>query len=631
MKKLFTCILFLSLFSIIKGQDYNYAWLSDLHIGAPGAEADLQAAVNDINNRSEIKFVIITGNITERGYSSEFDKAKEILDQLTPPYYVIPGSHDTKWSDNGGTKFKELWKNDNFVFDFNRVRHIGISSAELRQGSGHISPETIDWLKSVLDTTENSQAVYLYVHHPMDSTVDNWFSVINMLKDKNLRAILTGYKEKNIVSAINGIPWAGCRPVLASKDTEVRPKPVEKKSKRKSAKKQVDIKSWGYTYVEDMPDSLIFYEVYSDSVMRRWGDIPKTTPLEIAKTDSSSPQALSEKVNIKWEKNLGVTLTAPAIAAGDRIFAAANNGIVHCYDLSGKEIWKYDTGGLIIGAPIRDQDVLAVATYEGDLFTINANNGKVIQVLSTGENLNTTLLKITVTNSDGKFRGIVVGTNTGKLLCYNMYSLLLIWQNDAAKGAIETEPQLVNDRLIYGSRDSYLYCLDANSGTLNWKWEGDKNFFFAPAAGKAVSDGKYVFTATADKNVTAIDFLLGVTSWKKNNYNSSEAINISANGENLIIKSLSDKVLFVSPKDGKIVKEVSTGHNYDTSPLQPLNWNNNIIMGTKSGIIYFIDSDYNAQPVLFTGNAAINGISNIQDNLFVVSNIDGNIITFELK
>jgi predicted MPP superfamily phosphohydrolase len=259
MKKLFTCILFLSLFSIIKGQDYNYAWLSDLHIGAPGAEADLQAAVNDINNRSEIKFVIITGNITERGYSSEFDKAKEILDQLTPPYYVIPGSHDTKWSDNGGTKFKELWKNDNFVFDFNQVRHIGISSAELRQGSGHISPETIDWLKSVLDTTENSQAVYLYVHHPMDSTVDNWFSVINMLKDKNLRAILTGYKEKNIVSAINGIPWAGCRPVLASKDTEVRPKPVEKKSKRKSAKKQVDIKSWGYTYVEDMPDSLIFY------------------------------------------------------------------------------------------------------------------------------------------------------------------------------------------------------------------------------------------------------------------------------------------------------------------------------------------------------------------------------------
>ena len=67
MKKLFTFILFLSLFSIIKGQDYNYAWLSDLHIGAPGADTDLQTAVNDINNRSEIKFVIITGDITEKG------------------------------------------------------------------------------------------------------------------------------------------------------------------------------------------------------------------------------------------------------------------------------------------------------------------------------------------------------------------------------------------------------------------------------------------------------------------------------------------------------------------------------------------------------------------------------------
>jgi outer membrane protein assembly factor BamB len=625
MKQLFTFILFVSLFSLVKGQDYHYAWLSDIHIGTPGADADLQNAINDINSREEIKFVVITGDISEKGSNAELEKAKEMLDMISVPYYVIPGSHDTKWSESGNTKFIELWQNDNFCFDFNNIRHIGINTAIFRQGGGgHVSPETLKWLKEVLDTTDAAQPIYLYAHHPMDSTVDNGFMVTNLLKEKNTRAILTGFAEANKLYAFNGIPGAGTRSILTSKDAEVRPKV-------KTKKKQADVKSWGYTYVEDRPDSLIFYEVYSDSEPRRWGDIPKTMPVEVVQADSNQSAVYDEAVSVKWQKDLGFTTIAPVIAAEDRIFASTYNGIIYCYDLDGKEIWKYDTGGTIVGAPVRDKDVLAVSTYEGDLFTINANNGKVIQVLSTGENLTSSLLKITVTSVNGKFRGIIIGTAGGKLLCYDMYSLNLIWENNTSKGLVETEPLYINDRLIYGSRDGFLYCIDANSGILNWKWQGDKSFYYAPAVCRPVSDGRHVFIATPDKNVTAVDFLLGITGWKKNNFNSWESIGISSEGSSLYIKSLSDKLYIVSPSDGKVLKEINTGHSYDTTPLPPVNWNDNILMGTKSGIIYLINAQFTSRPLLFTGNARINGISNIKDNLFLAGSMDGKFFVFEMK
>lgn len=80
--------------------DYGtYGFLNDtMPVGDVGFAAQrLRNVVHWINeNASEknIKFVVVTGDITDSGERSEFEKAKEILDALEIPYVPTIGNHD---------------------------------------------------------------------------------------------------------------------------------------------------------------------------------------------------------------------------------------------------------------------------------------------------------------------------------------------------------------------------------------------------------------------------------------------------------------------------------------------------------------------------------------------------------
>ena len=104
-------------------EEWSFAILTDLHIGwgypdyggeGYGKKTDgdrlnldkaqnywlterLNRAVNKINERREdynIEFVMVLGDLNDKGQYSEFWKAKQILDNLTIPYFPIIGNHE---------------------------------------------------------------------------------------------------------------------------------------------------------------------------------------------------------------------------------------------------------------------------------------------------------------------------------------------------------------------------------------------------------------------------------------------------------------------------------------------------------------------------------------------------------
>jgi hypothetical protein len=82
---------------------------------------------------------------------------------------------------------------------------------------------------------------------------------------------------------------------------------------------------------------------------------------------------------------------------------------------------------------------------------------------------------------------------------------------------------------------------------------------------------------------------------------------------------------------GKPVKEIKMDYRNDTSPVRPVEWNNNLLFGAENGNVYLIDPKYNWEKLFFAGTAGLNNIEHIKDNIFSVSNIDGNIIIFSLN
>lgn len=606
MKTLLKITLLFLFTSSVFPQPFQFGWITDLHIGSKNADTDLISVVQDINSKKEITFVVATGDITESGKEEDLNAAKKILDGLTVPYFIIPGNHDIKWSTTGGEYFSTLWKDDKFVYKYQNSVFIGLNSAiAWRGGGGHVSPEDLHWLDSVLTATPNSKEILFFAHHQLDKEVDNWYKVTNALAKKNVVEIFAGHGHANRVYNFNGLPGVMSRSALTAKS-----------------------KSWGYTLVDDEKDSLFFYEVTKDSIYKRWHAVEKKR-YDYSAFDSTDFENYSAQ--IVWKKSLHSTLVAPITVSGSNILAATKKGQIFFFDENGKQLWTADLGAEVLSKPVIVNTVAIVGTMKGDLFTLDLRNGHVIQVIGIDDPITSPISTMEITYEGEKSTALIFGTASGKLFAYELQSLNLLWSNSDASAMIESKPLIQNGKIIFGCWDTYLYCVDAATGLLNWKWNINPVFNYSPAASPLVSDRKNVFFATPDKAITAVDLLLGKTSWRKTNYDAWESIGISNDKKQLYVKSQNDKFYILSALNGKKLQSIDLKFGLDTGPIQPLQIDGTIYFGGKNGIMYAINGDGTFAPQFFMGTARSHSLQGLEDNRIAASNMDGTLVVFQAE
>lgn len=614
MKRIIATSLFLfCLLITVSAQNVRFAWIVSPTAGSPGADSSLTNIVKDINLSDNLKFVIITGNLTAGDNIFELDSLKSILDKLTIPCYVVPGENDLRWSPDAGLKIHSLFNDGHFNFELDSTGYIGLNTSTLwRGGGGHFSPEEIKWLGSSLKNTSPNEDIFIFSAFPFNEKLDNWFKAANILNNYHSRVLFTTNEKPETITKTGGITTISGTPVI-------------------------DKEKWGYNVIENYGDTLSLFSVRNGDT-KIWGKITKDkSQFEKINTDQfldfsgivgkGIPKL---KSTVLWKKELNSTTLSNLCTTDDKIILASFNGTITCFDTSGKKLWGYKSTEKIIGTPVSQGKIFITATLQGDLISIDINTGKVIQVIGIGEPLTSELVLTDIVYNGSPTTGVIVGTANGKLYCYDIYSFELIWENDSARGLVRSKPLVIRHRIFFGSRDGFLYSVDARTGSLYWKWTNGNNFFTSPSVCPPVSDGQYIYIAAPDKNVYKIDMLLGVTKWAKD-YNAWESINISADNNYLIVKSISNKVYFVSTKNGRRYKEINLGFGFDLNAGQPLNWNGNFLIGSENGKVYLIDNEYKSKPLFFAGNASLNSIQHVKGNMFAVSNIDGEIVCFEIN
>ncbi len=593
---------------------HKFAWLTDIHIGYDSADVDLEQIVKQINSFDDISFVLASGDITEKGRNSEFESAKEILDKLKKPLLIIPGNHDTKWSNSGGSKFIEIWDDDKFIYKKDSTVYIGINSAiPLRGGGGHFRPEDISWLSDELSRIDSSKEIVFVSHHPLEDDIDNWFKVSNLLRNHNIKAVLNGHNHRTEKNIYNGIPAMMARSTLSQKR-----------------------ESYGFVIVENQKEKLNFYEVGKDTIPNFWGEISKTDSLSIPKIDSV--QLINNSVNISFQKDINTTLVALPLFWKEKVYVADYTGLVSCYNINGRLLWDYDTFGDITGQPSIVGNKFIVSTVQGELTILDPQNGDQIETIGFDEYLiappvifnhegvkNLIIQKQTKSNS-----AVIIASASGKIFCYDIETLQEIWTNEEATDLIETAPMVIGNQIVFGSWDTQLYSIDANSGTTIWKWQKNKSFYYSPAACKPITDGKYLYLTTPDKMVYAIDLRLGTTKWIQKKYKAWESIGISKNKKRLYVKSVKDKFHIISAKNGKLIKTVNVNFGFDTMPNTPIEWNDKIIFTSKNGYIYRINKTLRYKSMLFLGTARVHSVQIIDDQRLMASNMDGKIVIFNI-
>jgi outer membrane protein assembly factor BamB len=613
MRKLNLVVLFLLLICIHSfAQSFKFGWITDLNIGHSNADMELNSLVDEINKRTDLKFVLITGDITERGKNEELESAKKILDNLKIKYFLIPGTNDVHWSESACSKWKEIWKDDKFEFEYNGIRFIGISGAIPWQGGkGHISPENLNWLDNILAKINQQQEIILVLNNQLESEIDNWFEVTNKLINKNIVAVISGQGEKNKHYNFHGIDCA-------------------------SIHSSINLKTgWEDTQVESRQDTLAFYQITKkDSIPKQWGIIYKQEKIDNPKVDSL--QLINYNAELLWQKQLKRTFIVPPLVWNEKIYIASRSGILSCFDLDGNQLWEYDTYAPVFSRPVIADNILAIGNIRGDLITLEPLTGNQIQTIGLDDIITSQLITIDYEGKKLLMTGkkpktvIVIGTASGRILCYDLICLEPIWENKSAKGMIQTRPLYIKNKLIFGSWDGNLYCVDARTGTMNWKWADSKNIYESPAVCLPVTDGKNVFITARNKYVSAIDLLLGRTVWRKNIFNSWESIGINLDN-NLLVKSSKDRFCYISGKNGNMIKEINLNFGEDKMPSALFEVNGNIVFGSQNGCVYSINKNYNTQKVLFLGTAGILDVQNIKEDIYTTLNIDGTLSVFRLK
>lgn len=585
----------------------RFVLLSDTHVGSETGEADLRQSVAQINADPRIQFVILSGDVTEFGSDAQLMTAKRLLDSIRVPVHVIPGNHDTKWSESCCTTFPRLWGGDRFVFDAGPYRFIGMHEGpRLRMADGHFAPEDIHWLDSVLKALPDiHQPVIFVTHYPLDSSITNWFAVTDLLKRYNVKLALVGHGHANHIEDFEGIPGLMGRSNLRAG------KPAA-----------------GYTLVTLRNDS-VFADEHDDGLLpdREWyrapmrPDLPFDTTIVYPRPSFAINAAFPEVRELWHWRSPSTIICPPAVDHGYVVVGNAEGTLTALDERTGRIRWMYHTGGPIGGKPLLWEGNVVVGSADGNIYCLGERNGRLAWKTKT----NAAVLGVPVASHDTLF----VGGSDRLFRALNLKDGAVLWTSDSLHGFVETKPLLAGGLVIFGAWDDRLYALDAATGRTRWIWDGGRaGVLYSPAACWPVASAGKVFIVAPDREMTAIDLRSGRTVWRTARYQVRESIGRSEDGSRIYVRAMRDSIIAIDAAADSChaVWITNCGFGYDINSAMLREHSGIVYYGTKNGLVLALDGK--SGKVLWehrAGISATNTVAPASDDACVLTDFDGNV------
>lgn len=357
-----TLLMALACSSFAATEPFRFAFLSDTHIGSANADEDLRAAVRDLNAMTNLSFAILSGDVTEYGSREQLLLAKEILGGLKIPCHVVPGNHDTKWSESGATDFPRFYGDERFNFEFGGYRFLAIHQGPLmKMGDGFWSPQDVRWLTDTLKhLPDQNQPLVFITHYPVDDGIANWFEVLDLLKRYNTQIVLCGHGHRNKAFDFEGVPGVMGRSNLRAKD------PV-------GGFNLVEVRDGKMMFSEHPPGgetkppwrtvALVKHDYASDTNKYRRPDF--------------SMNAKYPKVKERWQFDSGWTIAATPTVWQDLAIVGDASGTAFALALkSGEMKWKFKALNAVYSTPeVSGDRVVFYGTKNDLLLAVDGRTG----------------------------------------------------------------------------------------------------------------------------------------------------------------------------------------------------------------------------------------------------------------
>ncbi|MGC9513707.1 MAG: PQQ-binding-like beta-propeller repeat protein [Fidelibacterota bacterium] len=595
---------------LFAGDTLRFAWMSDTHTSSESGQRDLARAVRDINSRDDLDFVIVSGDLTDYDFPGHIARAKELLDSLDLNYLAIPGNHEYKWTYSAGGEYLRAFGYDRFNKKIDNFRFIGFHQGPLlRMGDGFVAPKDVQWLREQIKAAPEDEKIIVITHYPIDESVRNYRDILEILRTRNVQAILHGHHHHNAVANYGGIPGILGRSTLARND------------------------EGGYNIVTLTEDSLIVQEKVTGGKLKApWHSMALR---DERKNDYEPIEPADYSVNKKypqveplWMKELNCLIAGGPAVTYSRVIVGLNNGdVVALKRRNGKELWRFHTDGPVLGTPVIEGSVVVVASADSCVYGIHLRKGKSLWKVKGDMPF--------VSSAAVRDGNAYIGGSDGKIRCINISDGTVNWTCDGVEQYIEATPAVTREHVIVGAWDRHLYALDRFTGKLDWKWAGPMaGVLYSPAVCQPVVSNGVVFIVAPDRVMTALDEKTGEVIWRTAEHMVRESIGISEDKTRVYARTMQDSVVCMDATAGKPVTlwKTSGGFGYDIGMAPPVEKDGVLFYPTQRGEIHAMDPL--TGKILWKhrlSTALVNPVFPRSDDDLVVTTMDGKVARVIVK
>jgi outer membrane protein assembly factor BamB len=584
----------------VQGGVVKLAILSDVHVTPGNAnEGKLREAVAEIN-ATDVDAVMLTGDLTNEGSDEQLTNIKTILDEVSHPFYIIPGNHENNWSQSACKTFNDLWGSDRFVFTIDQLVVVGMNCGPfMKMGDGHIKQEDLLWLDSTLNVMVKPGMRVLSVnHYPILDDLDNYRAYVDILKKYPVITHQCGHYHSWRLYETDGINGLMVRALdmgggnygytLMTVDLD---------------------RQWIYVYnkvIGKNPEQIYAYHINLDYY----------TPVT-----AQEPHAVPAGFEVKRIVADNASIFTRVGVDNKCLYFGNSLGYCKAVDKqTGALRWQYKTGAMLFSRPAVSDKYVVLPTSDKRLIWLDKKSGNAKwQYDAAGPYV-----------ADGVLRdGVLYQGGFKTLQAWDVKRHKLLWQYNDINNYCQAAPVVDGSDVIFGAWDTYLRSLDRRTGALRWQWNNERNVnLYSPGNVVPVVTPDRVVIVAPDRFSTALDRRTGQQLWREKNDNKvRESLGHSADGKVAYAKTM-DGTLVAMSTGGQYehLWTVDLGFGYEHAPCIVLEHDGYIYCGSRRGMLAVVNAD--THELFFTyklGSSEINGFEvDEQGNVFC-SLIEGTI------
>jgi len=323
-----------------------------------------------------------------------------------------------------------------------------------------------------------------------------------------------------------------------------------------------------------------------------------------------------ETSDLLWTSNLNGSVSTSPVSANGNVFIGTLGGNFYALDLdNGQTIWTINTGNPISTSPAYQNGLVFFgAENPGEIYAVDADTGAVEWQYAIPSGA---AVYASPAVTDGK---VIVGSSDGNLYCLDSLEGNVLWTSHIGSGNLSS-PTIQNDTVFITSTFG-AEALDLLTGTPIWRYDTTWPIVSCPT----VADGIVFVSSQNNDRVFALNESTGEPLWIffTGGWLTAPAVDSS---KQLVMAGSKDFNLYcLNEQTGLVEWKFNDNPNYLSDPT--ISANGLVYLGTYDGVFHCLNEDTGQEIWNYNASSPIVSSATLISEHVLVASLDGVIYCF---